>query len=65
MAHRLSSLRNFDRIVVLRSGRVIEDGSPDQLIKRKGVVCREMSRLLPVLAERPHYLPDCLNSDIL
>jgi ATP-binding cassette subfamily B protein len=49
IAHRLSSLRNFDRIVVLSSGRVIEDGSPDQLMKRKGayykLVCREMSRL--------------------
>jgi ATP-binding cassette subfamily B protein len=49
IAHRLSSLRNFDRIVVLRSGRVIEDGLPDQLMKRKGayyeLMCREMSRL--------------------
>ena len=49
IAHRLSSLRDFDRIVVLSSGRVIEDGSPDQLMKRKGayykLVCREMSRL--------------------
>jgi ATP-binding cassette subfamily B protein len=49
IAHRLSSLRNFDRIVVLRSGRVIEDGSPDQLMKRKGayyeLMFREMSRL--------------------
>jgi ATP-binding cassette subfamily B protein len=42
-------LRNFDRIVVLRSGRVIEDGSPDQLMKRKGayyeLMFREMNRL--------------------
>ncbi len=49
IAHRLSSLRNFDRIVVLRSGRVIEDGSPDQLMKRKGayyeLMFREMNRL--------------------
>jgi ATP-binding cassette subfamily B protein len=49
IAHRLSSLRNFDRIVVLKSGCVIEDGSPDWLMKRKGayyeLMCREVSRL--------------------
>lgn len=49
IAHRLSTLRNFDRIVVLKSGRVIEDGSPDWLMKRKGayydLMCREMIRL--------------------
>ena len=49
IAHRLSTLRNFDRIVVLKEGRVVEDGSPDWLMKRKGayydLVCREMSRL--------------------
>jgi ATP-binding cassette, subfamily B, bacterial len=50
IAHRLSALRNFDRIVVLRSGRVIEDGAPDLLIERKGtyyeLLCREMNRLM-------------------
>ncbi len=50
IAHRLSTLRNFDRIVVLNDGRVIEDGSPDSLMKRKGayyeLVRREMSRLM-------------------
>src|SRR3974377_523033 len=36
IAHRLSSLRNFDRIVVLKSGCVIEDGSPDVRLKGQG-----------------------------
>jgi ATP-binding cassette subfamily B protein len=49
IAHRLSTLRSFDRIVVLKSGRVVEDGSPDSLMRRKGayydLVCREMNRL--------------------
>jgi len=49
IAHRLSSLRNFDRIVVLKSGCVIEDGSPDWLMKSKGayykLMCREVFRL--------------------
>ncbi len=36
VAHRLSTLRNFDRIVVMEDGRVIDDGSPDELSQRPG-----------------------------
>jgi ATP-binding cassette subfamily B protein len=36
VAHRLSTLRNFDRIVVMQDGRVIEDGPPDVLASRPG-----------------------------
>src|SRR5256886_15751784 len=39
IAHRLSSLRNFDRIVVLQAGRVCEDGPPPGLGRSKGVYC--------------------------
>jgi ATP-binding cassette subfamily B protein len=50
IAHRLSTLRNFDRIIVLKSGRVIEDGPPDDLIKRQGayyqLLCSEVNRLM-------------------
>jgi ATP-binding cassette subfamily B protein len=49
IAHRLATLRNFDRIVVLQSGLIVEDGPPDALAQRKGVyrelVRCEMSRL--------------------
>jgi len=49
IAHRLSSLRNFDRIVVLQSGKVCEDGPPRVLVQSKGVygnlVRREVARL--------------------
>jgi len=49
IAHRLSTVRNFDRIVVLQFGEVIQDGPPDVLIRREGVyrqlVQREMDRL--------------------
>src|SRR5438094_6765130 len=37
IAHRLSSLRNFDRIVVLPAGRVCEDGPPRVVVRSKGV----------------------------
>jgi ATP-binding cassette subfamily B protein len=36
IAHRLSTVRGFDRVVVLREGQVIEDGAPDYLMKRDG-----------------------------
>jgi ATP-binding cassette, subfamily B, bacterial len=37
IAHRLSTLRNFDRILVLDAGNLIEDGSPDELIACDGL----------------------------
>jgi ATP-binding cassette subfamily B protein len=49
IAHRLSSLRSFDRIVVLQAGQVCEDGPPQVLVRRPGVysnlVEREVARL--------------------
>jgi ATP-binding cassette subfamily B protein len=49
IAHRLATLRNFDRVVVLKAGKIIEDGSPDRLMQGQGpyreLVTQEMSRL--------------------
>ena len=49
IAHRLATLRNFDRVVMLQAGRIIEDGPPDRLMQGRGpyseLVAREMSRL--------------------
>jgi ATP-binding cassette, subfamily B, bacterial len=44
IAHRLSAVRNFDRIVVLQEGRVLEDGPPDHLIRRDGLYWRLTQR---------------------
>jgi ATP-binding cassette subfamily B protein len=44
IAHRLSTLNSFDRIVVLEHGRIIEDGSPSELLSRKGVYSGMYSR---------------------
>jgi ATP-binding cassette subfamily B protein len=49
IAHRLATLRNFDRVVMLQAGRIIEDGSPDRLMQGRGpyreLVAQEMGRL--------------------
>lgn len=49
IAHRLATLRNFDRVVVLRDGKIIEDGAPDRLMRETGpyrqLVTQEMNRL--------------------
>jgi ATP-binding cassette subfamily B protein len=49
IAHRLATLRNFDRVVMLQGGKIIEDGPPDHLMQGQGpyreLVTREMSRL--------------------
>jgi ATP-binding cassette subfamily B protein len=54
IAHRLSTLRQFDRVIVLQAGQAVQDGPPDQLARRKGLyrnlVQREMSRLAPQAA---------------
>lgn len=36
IAHRLSTIKNCDRIIVLNGGKIIEDGTYDQLIAKNG-----------------------------
>ncbi len=52
IAHRLSTLRNFDRILVIDAGKVIEDGSPQLLLRRRGVYSALVDRELRWLNEQ-------------
>jgi ATP-binding cassette, subfamily B, bacterial len=36
IAHRLSTVAKFDRVVVLHEGRIVEDGAPAELRRRQG-----------------------------
>ena len=43
VAHRLSTLRQMDKIIVLDQGRVVESGSFEELLKKDGAFA-EMAR---------------------
>ena len=49
IAHRLSTVRNFDRVVVLHAGHIAEDGAPEALMRANGpfrrLFVQEMQRL--------------------
>ena len=46
IAHRLSTVQIADRVLVLEHGRIVEDGSPDELIDPRG---RSLRRAAPVM----------------
>jgi ATP-binding cassette subfamily B protein len=49
IAHRLSTVRNFDRILVMDKGHLVEDGAPESLLRADGhyrnLIEAEMGRL--------------------
>ena len=44
VAHRLDTIRNFDRVAVMRAGKIIEMGGYDELIARKGALYELVGR---------------------
>ncbi|RZA04283.1 MAG: ATP-binding cassette domain-containing protein, partial [Proteobacteria bacterium] len=43
VAHRLSTVRKADRILVMESGQIIEEGSHEELLERKGAYAKAIS----------------------
>lgn len=37
IAHRVSTILNYDYIIVMSAGRLVEQGTPTELIKHKGL----------------------------
>jgi ATP-binding cassette subfamily B protein len=52
IAHRLSTLRRFDRIVVIKDGRVVEDGPPSKLMEKEGHFSRLVNKEIRLLSSK-------------
>lgn len=48
VAHRLSTVRNADQIVVLEKGKIVEIGTHDELIEKQGKYYRLIKNQLNV-----------------
>ena len=44
IAHRLSTIRRCDRIIVLDKGKIVEDGTYDELIAKDGFFAELVAR---------------------
>jgi len=44
VAHRLSTIRRCDRVVVLSGGRIVEEGPPERLLGSRGLFAELMGR---------------------
>jgi ABC-type multidrug transport system fused ATPase/permease subunit len=63
IAHRLSTVANVDRIVVLRKGKVLESGTPMELTHNGAVQCALQRRgcRVKVFVVTPRWLCACVS----
>lgn len=43
IAHRMRTIENADKVIVLNEGKVVEEGNPQELIKKKGQFAKMVS----------------------
>ena len=58
IAHRMRTVANADKVVVLKEGRVVEEGSPAELMAHEGGLYRRMVEL----QAHPLPIPDKVDS---
>lgn len=52
IAHRLSTLRNADKLIVLENGKLMESGTHEELVAQKGVYYKLLQLQSKALAMR-------------
>ena len=53
IAHRLSTIRQCDRIIVLEKGKIVEDGTYEELIAKNGAFAELVERQRLETPDRP------------
>ena len=39
IAHRLNTVADYDRVIVMKRGRIVEQGAPWELLEKEGLFC--------------------------
>lgn len=62
IAHRLSTVKNCDRIIVLDEGRIVEEGAPDELLAKEGGRFQRLynDQRMDTFAHQPMHKPNLM-----
>ena len=52
IAHRLTTIKNSDRIIVMKKGKIVEDGTHDELVNISGGVYAKMAETMAKTDEK-------------